>query len=48
LAVGLLFGAQESRADDSKARANSLAVAEARLKSIYEKREFAPATFPGK
>lgn len=35
-------------ADDGTGRDKVLAEAESRLKAIYERREFAPATFPGK
>lgn len=37
-----------SAADDRAGRDKVLADAESRLKAIYEKREFAPAPFPGK
>ena len=41
-------GHRHCTADDGKARDKALAGAEERLKAIYDKREFAPATFPGK
>ncbi len=37
-----------SAVDDRAGRDKVLADAESRLKAIYEKRDFAPATFPGK
>lgn len=37
-----------SAADDRTARDKMLNIAESRLKAIYENRDFAPATFPGK
>ncbi len=46
--VLLIVCHQLSVADDGKARDKALAAAEERLKAIYEKREFAPATFAGK
>ncbi len=46
--MGLLLCNKPSIADERKAREKVLAEAELRLKSIYEKRDFAPATFPGK
>ncbi|MGL6096658.1 MAG: DPP IV N-terminal domain-containing protein [Fimbriiglobus sp.] len=48
LALGLLFGAPDIRAEETKTRADALAVAESRLKAIHETRDFAPAVFPGK
>ena len=48
VALGLLFSTQPLIADDEKGREKALAEAELRVKSIYEKRDFAPATFPGK
>ena len=47
-ALGLLVITQPLCADKATARANVLAEAELRVKSIYEKRDFAAATFPGK
>jgi dipeptidyl-peptidase 4 len=46
--VLLLGGHLPGQADDGIARAKALASAEGQLKAIYEKREFSPATFPGK
>lgn len=48
VAMGLLLGSTPLFADEGKAREKVLAEAELRVKSIYEKRDFAPATFPGK
>ena len=48
VALGLLHGGKPLFADEGKVREKVLAEAELRLKSIYEKRDFAPATFPGK
>ncbi len=44
---GLVVASTASVADDRTGREKVLADAESRLKSIYEKRDFAPATFPG-
>jgi dipeptidyl-peptidase 4 len=44
----LAIAGTASAADDRTGRDKVLADAELQLKSIYEKREFAPATFPGK
>ncbi|MGL4423580.1 MAG: hypothetical protein ACRCZF_23185, partial [Gemmataceae bacterium] len=48
LAFGLLLVGQAIRADERPTENTALATAEARLKSIYLKREFAPAPFAGK
>ena len=48
VALGLLISTQPLIADEGKGREKALAEAELRVKSIYEKRDFAPATFPGK
>ena len=48
LVFGLGIAGAASTADERTAREKVLADAELRLKSIYEKRDFAPATFPGK
>ena len=44
----LAVASTASAADDRTGREKVLADAELRLKAIYEKRDFAPATFPGK
>lgn len=44
----LVIAGTASAADGRTGRDKVLAAAEARLKSIYERREFAPAAFPGK
>ena len=44
----LLLAGKTSAADERTARGKLLADAELRLKSIYEKRDFAPAAFQGK
>ncbi len=43
VALGLLFSTQPLIADEGKGREKVLAEAELRVKSIYEKRDFAPA-----
>lgn len=44
----LALAGTASSADERTAREKVLADAELRLRSIYDKREFAPAQFPGK
>ncbi len=46
--VLVIVGQQHGVADDKAAGVKALADAEVRLKAIYEKREFAPATFAGR
>jgi dipeptidyl-peptidase-4 len=48
MAIGLLISSQQVIAQDTRGREKVLAEAESRLKSIYERRDFAPATFQGK
>jgi dipeptidyl-peptidase 4 len=45
--IGLLISTQQVISQEIGARAKALTTAEERLKAIYEKREFAPATFAG-
>jgi dipeptidyl-peptidase 4 len=46
--LGLLLSSPQVFTESGNGRQNVLAVAEERLKAIYEKRDFAPTAFPGK